>query len=253
MENTHLTWMKRAEDVEALNPDICFVLNPDIYIGDPDDSSQFDNPALSLPLTQPKFEHLVAPVILSSELQNHEPEMVAYYRNIIDLASEHGLPFNDISHYFWLRLWLWRSDQGPAASAPWWDSFGEMIPFFDALETHKEPGLIFEDMDQGWRLQIAADDQFFYFRETDDVFDENIDPEDEICFRVPKQDCLSKLREVRQRTEAIIAELSRIMGADVWTSYQDKTPEFHHGNWRPKLPTKRRKKGFLQRLFGASS
>ncbi|KRA51099.1 hypothetical protein ASD77_15860 [Pseudoxanthomonas sp. Root65] len=145
------------------------------------------------------------------------------------MARRHKRPFKSIRQYFWLRLWLWNSEHEVHISFPWYDSFSEIERYLATI-VETDSGLIYHDMEQGWELQTYAQDGYLHFLEGDPDSDET-----HLAISVPRDALVHQVQELRHRTRTIIAQLSSVLGADVWTSYVRDEPTFKGERrwWRP--------------------
>lgn len=170
-------------------------------------------------LVQPDIDRRVASMVRTSEAVGCEQELAAYYLNLIRIARKHGKTFNEIRHYFWLRFWLWNSEENVQIPFPWYDTFLEIRQFLDEVE-QKTDGLVYCDADQGWELEIHAfgGELFLQFQNPDD---------DEVYarLRVPREKAIESFQALRGRAESTIHRLSNVIGRDLWTKYVD-WPEF---------------------------
>ena len=126
-----------------------------------------------------------------------------------------------------MRLWLWDRDSESTICFPWYDSLSEMQRLFSALESYDNPDRVYWDADQGWEINVAADDKFFYFM--------LLDPDEEKEYeniKVLKEPLLKTISKLNERAESIIAYLSNGVGVDVWTKHL-KEAKFGTNDWQP--------------------
>jgi hypothetical protein len=189
-------WFSETVAVESVAVEVCFLLSKE-YEGEP------------LPL--PAIPRVVEALVRSSELTGHEALLADYYRQIIRCAARDGKKFDEIAHFFWLRLYLWNTEAGVTISFPWYDTYAEMKPFFHGVLSG-ESGRVYFDGDQGWEQEVHRDGGQFYVKQWDPD-----DGEIHALVRFPAAALAQAIPVLMQRVEAEIAELSRLLGADVWT------------------------------------
>lgn len=213
------SWFANAKRISGLDAEVCFLLQSEFYFGPdrfPEDRERFITP-----LTPPSMPLAVSSMVRSSEALSNEASLVAYYEQVIRLAREHRLPFNSYRHHFWLRLWFWNTAEQVHVSFPWYDSYGEIHRVLDSLIV-RESGLVYDDEDQGWGIEIHALDGLIFIRAGD--------PDDEeastmLC--VPRDALVDRVAQLQKRSRAVIASLSNALGADVWTEYVRGEPVFN--------------------------
>jgi hypothetical protein len=206
-------WWESSRHISALQVEICFPLAETFYTGDPNNLTQFHDPKFQQPLDMPDFPRHVHVLARSAEVSSHEDALADYYLQIARLAKQHGQDFNTIRHYFWLRLWLWNSDEDVHIGFPWYDSVDEFSHFFAGLR-QDTTGVLYSDMDQGWELNVWQDDNILHFQQRD--------PDDDVEYinvRVARDQLIPQLDVVEARTQKMIRHLSEKLGADVWSAY----------------------------------
>ena len=171
------------------------------------------------PLVQADIDRRVASMVRTSEALGNEQKLATYYLNLIRIARKHGKTFNEIRHYFWLRFWLWNSDENVQIPFPWYDTLLEIGQFLDDV-AQKAEGQVYWDIDQGWELEVCVfgGELFLQFQNPDD---------DEVYarLRVPREKAIASIQTLREHAESIIQSLSNVIGRDLWTKYVD-WPEF---------------------------
>jgi hypothetical protein len=206
-------WWESSRHISTLQVEICFLLAENFYTGDPYNLTQFHDPSFQLALEMPNFPRHVHILARSEEVVSYEDALANYYLQIARLAKQHGQDFNTIRHYFWLRLWLWNTDEDVHIGFPWYDSLDEFSNFFAGLRQTRA-GILYSDMDEGWELSVWQDNNSLHFQQRD--------PDDDIEYvnvRVARDQIIAQLDIVETRTQKIIAHLSEKLGADVWSAY----------------------------------
>jgi hypothetical protein len=216
-------WFTEAIIVPAIEMDVCFQVSETFYYGPDKYSHPSDPERLVEKLTPPNISLLSPAMVRTTEALGYEPELAAYYRQIVRMAKRYNRPFNSVRHYFWLRLWLWNTQLDARISFPWYDSFAEIDSFLVALIDSKpnDSSAFFHDADQGWELEAHATDSHVYLLQRDPDAGETVAT---LC--TPKAQLVTQARELRQRANGIVLALSSALGADVWTDYVHAEPPF---------------------------
>ncbi len=240
-----MNWKLNSKEIEVLEAEICFQLSESFYTGDPNDIAQIQNEDFQEKNHLPSFKREVESIARTAEVIGHEDDLVSFYRQIIEKAIKYEKDFNSIRSYFWIRLWLWEKDSESTISFPWYDSLSEMQRLFSALESYDNPDEVYWDADQGWEINVAADDMFFYFRQIDP--DEGEEYEN---IKVLKEPLIKIIKKLNERATSIVACLSKGVGVDVWSKYLQEA-SFGTSEWQPNKQVSRTKKtgGFFSRLL----
>lgn len=211
-------WFADATRVATLEAEVCFLLHEDFYFG-PDSFPEISERKEVERLPLPNITRHVPSMVRTSEAIGHESELATYYQAVLSIARSHRRRFNDIRQYFWLRLWLWNTEQQIHIPFPWYDSYSEISRFLEAATTSAD-GQVFCDVDQGWELEVQASGGDFFCRHRNPDDDETL-----AVVRMPAEVLIACVQPLRDRTEAIIQRLSSAVGRDLWTSYVE-WPEF---------------------------
>jgi len=206
------SWFADAKEIATLDAEICFLLQDDFYFG-PDSYPEVAERKEVEPLPAPNITRHVPSMVRCAEAVGHEEELANYYREVVRLARKHRKTFNDIRQYFWMRFWLWNSQEEVHISFPWYDTFSEIDQFIGSI-SNKTEGQIFWDADQGWELEMHASDGDFFVRLRNPDDDETY-----AVVRFSQRLLIEQLEPLRARTESIIGVLASAIGQDVWTSY----------------------------------
>jgi len=201
-------WYFKAIPIEEVDVEICFLLQDD-----------FDGQPLKLP----PFPRKVSKLVRTTELVGNEDALASYYRQILNLAQKAQRPFNEVSHYFWLRLYFWNNGAGFTISFPWYDTYSEMQPILNAIISGKS-GELYWDRDQCWEMNVEADGGRIYVRQWDPDCEEV-----HVLLNFPLQALQALIPTLMNRTEEQIACMSRLFGRDYWTkgSWSIPTPLDH--------------------------
>lgn len=196
------SWFADAQPIDSLEPDIAFQLRDEIQ------TASYRPPE---PLALPSFARAERLRVRSAEALGHEAELAAYYRGVVALARQHGLPFDQVRQHFWIDLRLDNDAADVHLSFPWYDTFAAIDHVLRALEGTDE-GLVYDDEDQGWAVEIWARSGKLYLREHDPYGDEP-----GLAVTLPRAGLQARIAPLRARTQALIAALAKEVGADVWT------------------------------------
>ncbi len=227
-------WLKTAKKIDTIEVEICFLLR-----------NAFEEEKVE-PLPSLATPRDVLSMVRTSEIESNVDELARYYANVVYWARHHNLPFNRIRSYFWMRLWLWNSEEEVSVGFPWYDTLCEMERFFDALET-QEDGEVYNDIDQGWEFVAykAKDDLVLLERDSENPDDS----ESQVLIRVSHEMLLQKVRPLRERAKRIIEQLTHAVGHDCWTRYTE-WPELQSDTLPPfNVPFTAKKRSWWQKLW----
>lgn len=220
-----MDWIKNSKEIDSLELEVCFQLQDTFYIGDPNSHEQLQDEKYHEPLELPAFERVVPTMARTSEAIGNTEALAAYYKSIIEKAAVLKKPFNEIRQDFWLRLWLWNTEQDVHISFPWYDSLSEMQQFFSWLKNNPEDPYV--DMDQGWQIEAILEGDHIHIRQIDPDFNEEYSN-----VSVPFAKFLQAANKVEARAQEIIASLAKELGVDVWTKYLNNA-SFGTSEWQP--------------------
>lgn len=201
------SWFADAKRISSLEAEDCFLLRDDFYFG-PDSFPHVSERKEVEPLPSPTMSRHVSSMVRTSEAIGHENELADYYRAVLRVARSHNKSFDEILHYFWLRFWLWNTEQQVHISFPWYDTFSEIDRFFVDVSADSD-GQVFWDADQGWELEIHCSNGEYFFRLRNPDDDET-----HAIVRLPFDGLHSVIQPLRTRTQSIIRSLSSAVGRD---------------------------------------
>lgn len=193
-------WFIEAKSVASVEVDICFCIRDELI-----------EPLVKVPVQRSEQS-----LVRSYDVIDQEAALAAYYEDVIRLARKHGKSFNDIRQYFWLRLSLWNSAEGCYLGFPWYDTVAEMAPLLEGI-SGDALGEVFWDRDQGWEMQVHADNEFVYAREWD--------PDDEVVHTIvkfPRAAIATECSQALERARRVVSSLAERLGDDVWTEYKNE-------------------------------
>ncbi|MDH2435975.1 hypothetical protein QCD60_25930 [Pokkaliibacter sp. MBI-7] len=203
------SWIDNTRPISKIDAEICYLLKDDFYYG-PDSHPQIVERKEVDPLPTLDFPRVVEQMARTSEVSGHEHQLANYYSGVLSAAKRHEKSFNEIHQYFWLRFWLWNSEEDIHVGFPWYDTLGEIENFIKSvIET--ESGEVFYDVDQGWELDVYARDGFLYIQERDPDYDEVY-----YSVSVPRDPLIKSLIELIERAGTQIESLSNLVGHNYW-------------------------------------
>ena len=216
MMKTLPDWTLKSQHIENIDVEIYFSLPEAFYTGDSNSIHQLQDAIFHEKNTLPDFARAQPFRASTREILGKEILLGQFYLHILDKAFRHRKNFRDISSIFWLRLEILDVSGECLVSFPWYDHFDTMHAYFEQLNANI-CGEVFSDLDQGWQLEVFADENFFYFRE----YNWEQPEEKEWCnMKILKTELLLKNREVTERAVPIIACLASHLGDDVWSVYR---------------------------------
>jgi hypothetical protein len=147
---------------------------------------------------------------LGKDVHKKERELAKYYASIVKCGKKYNRDLNCGDHYFWLRPVMFRNKK-VEFNFPWYDTFSQSKIFLNTLLSEKT-GWIFDDLDQGWRFAVFADQENFYF--LTGHWEEN---KYNKPLSVSRKQFSILAKEVVERTEKQIKVLTSEIGKDYWT------------------------------------
>lgn len=202
-------WTTRARPVEATNVDIGFLISDTFYYGPENDFSQDQWQKLREPLYKPTADRY-GDFLLSVELTSSASELIRYYKDVLRLIGHHRKKMEQQSPYFWMRPLIFAKGEF-AITFPWYDTWEESVPLFDAL-TAPADGLLFHDLEQGWDVHAFAEGDQMFLRQGD--FDSG---EEHIVIAANRAQIAGQVPVVRERVVHVLQELSSALGRDYWS------------------------------------
>ena len=196
-------WFAEARPIDSLEPEIAFRLWDEFH-----PAPHHRPEALALP-EFPRASRLRAS---TSEMIGHEAELAAYYRRVAALARQHALKRHQVRQYFWMDLRLANEGACIHLSFPWYDAFSAMDHFLAAVAGNDQ-GMVYDDQDQGWAVEVWARNGTLYIRESDPDSEE---PGQAVA--LPRAGLQARIAPLRERTAKLVARLASELGADVWTT-----------------------------------
>ena len=196
------SWCNESLLLNDLNVEIMFIFNDKFTSG----SNEFE-------LKLPAFPRVVESMARTCEVTDNENELILYYKSVINYAIEQQLTFNEVRHYFWIRLWLWNSERDIHISFPWYDNLSLMVDFFSWLK-YKSHQTDFYDSDQGWSVEASLVEGLLHIRQSDG------EEEEFYNISVSYEPVIDSINDVERRAMKIIRLLSQECGDDVWTTHK---------------------------------
>lgn len=195
------SWIERSKRVGTLDVEIGFLLQADFYLGDPNDHEQLSDPARYAPLRRPDIVRACEDCVLTGEAIGHEDRLVDYYRQIAEKAASLGKDFNEIRHYFWMRLYVWNREDGVGIAFPWYDALSEIRQFTQWLVSGTDAP--FQDLDQGWQVDATRESGRLHVRQSDPDGEEEYDN-----LEAPIGPVVQQAAEAEARASVLVARLT---------------------------------------------
>lgn len=200
------SWFADARPIDSLEPEIAFHLRDEFHAAP-------DRPPEPLALPElPRASRLLA---RTSEAVGHEAELAAYYGQVAALARQHALKLHQVRQYFWMALRLDNEEAGIHLSFPWYDTFSSMDHFLVAVAGNDQ-GMVYDDQDQGWAVEVWAHNGTLYVRESNPDFDD--EPGQAVA--LPRAALQARIAPLRERTAKLVAHLAKELGPDAWLGSQ---------------------------------
>jgi hypothetical protein len=202
-------WVERARYVANPVLEVAFTIREDFYYGPANDFSPEQWQTLREPLPKPSLElyHHDLNRVLTAVAERTVGELVRHYRHVLRLAEKHAMEVPP-SH-FWITPFLFAGDV--TIQFAWHDTRRDAERLFDALEASAD-GLIYDDVDQGWELDIWARGDRLFIRDAD--FDTQ---EERACIWCERAPLVRQVAPLRARLDTILAQLREALGADYWS------------------------------------
>lgn len=207
-----IEWSKFSKLITDLEPEIYYQISDSFFIGNPNDPSQFQKSHLNVSINPPQIDRKTKEIVTIKEALHNELQLSEYYKSILELKANYKKSYDEIHHLFWLKLRISNSEEQIHISFPWYDTINEFKSFFRIFDNNKT-GQIFEDIDQGWQLEIQADNDFYYIREI------NPDDNDLVIqnIKTDKASLKNSIQELEKNINTQIKELTSLTGIDLWT------------------------------------
>jgi hypothetical protein len=208
-------WCEDSRLVEPLEAEICFLLQKDFYVGDPDDPEQLNDIMYRETLLLPRIERASEMLVKTSEAEGNEASLAEYYRDIARRAKGLHRSLNDVRQYFWCGLWFLNEAEGVRISFPWHGTLDRIKSLFNDFR-NTESGVIVHIQDHGWGILVLSDGGYIYIKEWD--------PDEEeiwLNIKVERDLFLRGLQRLEARAQKVINRLSEELGEDLWSEHLD--------------------------------
>lgn len=201
-------WVSRAKPSDAAVVEIGFLISDSFYFGPENDFSPEQWQSLRDPLYRPAIDRH-GNYVLTSALSESPAELIKHYADVVRARDKHGKRWARQPTYFWMRPLIFSCGVFEI-SFPWYDTWEETKPLLDALERSGD-GELFSDLEQGWEVAIVASGDRLFMRQGD--FDSG---EEEECVSCDRASLTRQVQPLRDRCEAVLAELRSGLGHDYW-------------------------------------
>ena len=205
-----MDWFRRANDGDQLRIDAGFNVADSYYFGPDNDFTQDEWEQKRVPLPKVSFPLVKNTWACTEDVARFPHELVANYRRVLELNNEHQKEFSDT--YFWLRPVI-TDGTSLAIGFPWYDTYGRLRSLTDTLLAEQHDGLIYDDLDQCWEIEIHQADDAFYFREHDPDADDTEEAYEAI-YRFGRERLREQIRGMLRRLEDLLPTLVNSTGID---------------------------------------
>lgn len=210
-------WTRGARHLTGVVLEIGFPVQPDFYFGPENRFTDEMWERMREPLHVPAVEASVSPSgfarpLLTHSLEHSVDELIRYYSDVLRLISQYRKKVIDHRYYFTLEPILYSPD----------DDF-ELRYFLNehwetaalALNAFEDPrdGVLFDQIDQSWALQVVGAGDRLYIR----VSDPDSEDEDGECVSCSRAGIAAQVAPLRERTRRIRTALSTAFPVDYWS------------------------------------
>lgn len=200
-------WLDKARPVEEATIEVGFVIRDSFYYGP--ENAILSKSALREPLYQPQVARYGG-LVFTGALETSVEELVNYYADVLRLIRKHCKDLSRQSHYFWLRPMIF-STGGFAISFPWYDTWVDCACVLDNFEANS-CGIVYSDIEQGWQLDVYADGDRLFLRQTD-----SDTGEEHCCVCCGRKQLTGQIAPLRVRAARILDHLRQTFGRDLWS------------------------------------
>lgn len=202
-------WIKEAEEVPHFEINVAFLTRQEFYFGDDNDMVQIaDKEHYREPLYIPFLDKNI--LVTTNNIFEHLEELIKYYESVMRLNHKYEKELRNWS-YFWIRPIIKNlHDDKILASFPWYDTLGEIRYLCNHL-TNNEEGEIFYDRDQNWEVIVENYEGKLFIKESDPDYNETF-----CCISVDRQEMLTQMKTLLEKTELIIKQLAEHYGVNYW-------------------------------------
>ena len=201
-------WKEDVEYIEDIQIDVGFTVADSFYHGPDNDFTESQYQEMRVPLYQPSFERF-RNFALSRHIKGKESELLTHYRDVVEKHAQYKKDIN-LSTYFWNRPFIFKGEN-VHLSFPWYDNFRAGKFVLDRLASISS-GEVFSGLDQGWELEIFADNDLLYARQRD--FDTGKIYSQIVFDRAPICDSAARLVPI---VSELIEFLSAGLDKDYWS------------------------------------
>lgn len=202
-------WTRSTRPIDDIDLDVAFLISDTFYYGPSNDFTTEEWEQLREPLYQPDLKRYDGRV-LSADAVGSPIQLIRYYHDVLDAADRHSQEVEPRSPYFWIRPRILSMSES-LISFPWYDTWMESISFLQALQQPGN-GLLFDDLDQCWEVEVYAEANRLFLRETD--FDSGELVESIACNR---KQLVEQIPDIVKRVEGLLQTLISALGRDYWS------------------------------------
>ncbi|MEM7060442.1 MAG: hypothetical protein AAF557_22915 [Pseudomonadota bacterium] len=200
------SWLAQSLDASNAKVEIGFFVSGEFY-RDPNNTEEKPLPLPTIGSLQGDARYLFANDAIAETQQ-----LIEYYKQILTLATKYSQTYDEINHYFSLRLQI--VSQAGEIGFPWYDHREEIDGVLDWLISSQD-GDQWHDLEQGWEVIVVRRGTKLHFREG--AFDQGGEQEN-LAFS--GEELSSSIAQTRSIMSELIPKLVREIGEDYWTRFR---------------------------------
>lgn len=213
-------WTRRAKHLDRVVLEIGFPVLPDFYFGPENRFTREMWEQMREPLHTPAVEAFVSPptaafvrYLLTHTLEHSVDELIRYYSDVLRLIGKYEKKVIDHRDYFTLEPILFSPDGDFELRFLLNEHWETAAVALSAFENPRD-GLLYDDIDQGWAVEMLGAGDRLYIR----VTDPDVDAEEDVdCVSLDRASIARQVAPVRERTRRIRAALGTAFPVDYWS------------------------------------
>lgn len=201
--------------------EIGFHVHPDFYFGPENRFMEEQWERMREPLYAPAVESYAPPpergcarYLLTKALEHAPDELIRYYADVLRLIDKHRKKVIDHRDYFTLQPILY-SPGGEFELRYFTSEHWETAALnLQGLE-ERQDGLLVDEIDEHWKLEIIGDGDTLYIRVADPDAESGEEEQDCVC--CDRSSIVQQVAPLRERTRRLRALLSSAFPVDYWS------------------------------------
>jgi hypothetical protein len=196
--------------IEDVVLDVAFLLQESLYYGPENRFSEEQWNTFRDPLYRPRLATYGRGRILLGEALTERTELLRYYESVLQTAANRGKVLRPACPEFWLRVVLLSGDE-ELVSCAWHDTVDEALSLLDAIVSPGD-GELYHDIDQGWELQILADETGVQVKQAD--------PDSgmvQAYFQCNRHALTTQAKAANQKLREMVSWLTSELGGNYWS------------------------------------